>query len=163
METSPEVSEDVEVAMATEEMITMATDNDVIERGSSVLTTNEEVSSSTEVEGHGPVTMVTKEMGIGLRFLCAAHDYLGSVGQGWCVRDDGCLLKTLVTLLREELRQLTAHTHKTREVCLLHFSLHLSHISPPLQVLLRELEQCYYCLYGHPHKKAKVQPTLNVM
>ena len=29
-----------------------------------------------------------------------------------------------------------------------------------LQILLRELEQCYYCLYGHPHKKAKVSsPT----
>lgn len=110
METTLEVSKDVEVAMDTEEMITMATDSDVI-------TSNQEVSSNTE--GRGPAAMVTKEMGVGLRFLCAAHDYLGSVGLGWCVRDDGCLLKTLVTQLREELRQLTAHTHKTREVCLL--------------------------------------------
>ena len=25
------------------------------------------------------------------------------------------------------------------------------------QVLLQELEQCYYCLYGHPNKRAKIR------
>lgn len=114
METSPEVSVDVEVVMDTEETITMATKNDAIKNAP---TTTQEVSSSVRMEALGTVTMATKEMGVELRFLCAAHDYLGSVGQGWCVRDGGCFLKTMVARLREELRQLTAHTHKTREVC----------------------------------------------
>ncbi|CAI8055447.1 Calcineurin-binding protein cabin-1 [Geodia barretti] len=73
----------------------------------------------------------------GLQFLCDVHDYLGGGGQGWCVGDKGRILHILVCRLREELRQLTAHPPKTRVA------------------LLRELEQCYYCLYGHPHKKAK--------
>lgn len=49
-----------------------------------------------------------------LLFLQEAHRQLGSLG--WCVLDDGCLLKDMVDALRKELRILTAHTQKTREV-----------------------------------------------
>lgn len=31
------------------------------------------------------------------------------------------------------------------------------HVPLLLQVLLQELEQCYYCLHGHPHKRARAR------
>jgi hypothetical protein len=117
--------------------VAMVTDSVTIRGGSPAAMTNQESSGTSGTED-SVITMATSDqLEVSLRFLCAAHEYLGSSGQGWCVQDGGCLLTTVVVRLREELRVLSAHPHKTRET------------------LLRELEQCYYCLYGHPHKKAK--------
>ena len=41
-------------------------------------------------------------------------DYAYSMG--WCCRDGGCFLLTSVGVLRKELRALTAHSPKHREV-----------------------------------------------
>ena len=64
------------------------------------------------------VSMATGHEDTGMRaellFLQEAHRHLGSLG--WCVLDNGCLLKVMVDTLRKELRILTAHTQKTREV-----------------------------------------------
>ncbi|XP_065910594.1 calcineurin-binding protein cabin-1-like isoform X2 [Dysidea avara] len=72
-----------------------------------------------------------------VEFLKEAHDHLGTLG--WCSWDNGCLLSTSIQVLRKELRVLTAFSPQHREV------------------LLQELEQCYYCLYGHPRKVSKAK------
>ena len=123
-------------------------------------------TGSEEILGTPPSLSTNQEAGgevvgarWGLQFLSEVHQHLAAGGQGWCVGDKGRLLKIFVSRLREELRLLTAHPPKTREVG--HFSLPVSPLSAS-QALLRELEQCYFCLYGHPHKKAKVRLSLLV-
>lgn len=74
-----------------------------------------------ETERESPAPTANQEVAVagtrwGLQFLCEVHDHLGGGGQGWCVGDRGQLLKLLVSRLREELRLLTAHPPKTREV-----------------------------------------------
>ena len=49
-----------------------------------------------------------------LRYLQEAHGHLGSMG--WCCHDNGCFLKAMVCSLRRELRVLTAHPARVREV-----------------------------------------------
>eukprot|EP00731_Ephydatia_muelleri_P016867 Em0009g1291a len=78
-----------------------------------------------------------EELKLHLQFLKEAHGYLGSLG--WCCRDDGCFLQASVDTLRGELQVLSALPPKHRDI------------------LLQELEQCYYCLYGYPQKKAKAR------
>ena len=118
METSTVESEDTEDSVCP---VAMVTDSEAIRVSSPTATTNQETASATSgaEDSHAPsvITMVTSDqLEVCLRFLCAAHEYLGSSGQGWCVRDGGCLLKTMVARLREELRVLSAHPPKTREV-----------------------------------------------
>ena len=75
-----------------------------------------------ETDNEGAPGVTTNQEGgvsggsLGLQFLCEAHDQLGMVGQGWCVGEDGRLLKILVRRLREELHLLTTHPPRTREV-----------------------------------------------
>ena len=115
METSTVESED------TEDPVAMVTDSEAIRVGSPTATINQETTSGTSgaEDSHTPsvTTMATSDqLEVCLRFLCAAHEYLGSSGLGWCVHDGGHLLKTMVARLREELRVLSAHPPKTREV-----------------------------------------------
>uniref|UniRef100_A0A1X7UXN3 Calcineurin-binding protein cabin-1 MEF2-binding domain-containing protein n=1 Tax=Amphimedon queenslandica TaxID=400682 RepID=A0A1X7UXN3_AMPQE len=77
---------------------------------------------------------------VGLCFLKLAHDQLGSYS--WCCQDKGSFLLYIVSQLRTELMSLTNLTRNLREM------------------LLLELEQCYYCLYGYPSKKAKQKGLL---
>lgn len=127
VETNTGLSVDVEVAMDTEELTSFpaaakVTDNEAISSGAPTVTTNQEVSGAVvTMEERAPGGAVangdqTRGMEVGLQFLREAHEYLGSVGLGWCVHDGGCLLKTMVTRLRKELRVITAHPQKTREV-----------------------------------------------
>ncbi|XP_031557657.1 calcineurin-binding protein cabin-1-like [Actinia tenebrosa] len=69
-----------------------------------------------------------------LRFLRTAHDHLGR--RGWCCNNDGIFLLLCVDLLRE---QLSKPNFSSRDD------------------LVRDLEQCFLCLYGHPSKKAKLR------
>ena len=108
--------------------VAMVTDSVTIRGGSPAAMTNQESSGTSGTED-SVITMATSDqLEVSLRFLCAAHEYLGSSGQGWCVQDGGCLLTTVVVRLREELRVLSAHPHKTREV---HVSPHTLTPSPP--------------------------------
>ncbi|XP_077863764.1 calcineurin-binding protein cabin-1-like [Saccoglossus kowalevskii] len=75
-----------------------------------------------------------KLMPSSLMLLYRAHEYLG--GRGWCCNSDGYLLTFYVDVLQEEL--------KNREDAL-------------RQDMCLALEQCLYCLYGHPNKKAKAR------
>ena len=121
METS---AENVDVVMATEGTAgahaltaAMATSKDISKEDAPVTMSNEESGSEGQATD---VAMTTTSRllgaGVGLEFLREVHGYLGGAGQGWCVQDEGCLLKTMVGELRRELQILTAHSHKTREV-----------------------------------------------
>ncbi|XP_066932289.1 calcineurin-binding protein cabin-1-like [Clytia hemisphaerica] len=70
----------------------------------------------------------------GLQFLRTAHNHLAR--KHWCCHDDGVLLHCLVDELSSALHMSTG---KEREA------------------LSKELEQCFYCLYGNPCKKIKTK------
>ena len=103
METSTD-----DVAMETEPTpADMVTDDEA-----AIPTTNQ---ANEEDYTPNTMTMATRDQ-MELHFLSVAHECLGVSGQGWCVRDGGCFLKTAVVRLRDELRVITAHTPETREV-----------------------------------------------
>ncbi|XP_048581850.1 calcineurin-binding protein cabin-1 isoform X3 [Nematostella vectensis] len=72
-----------------------------------------------------------------LLFMRTAHDQLGR--RGWCCNNDGIFLLLYVEALTAELA--------------------ISH-TPNREELVRDLEQCFLCLYGHPSKKAKARGLL---
>ncbi|XP_075424588.1 calcineurin-binding protein cabin-1 isoform X2 [Ascaphus truei] len=73
-----------------------------------------------------------------LMLLNTAHEYLGR--RSWCCNSDGALLKFYVRVLQKELAASTNEdTHPYKEE------------------LETALEQCFYCLYGHPSKKSKAR------
>ena len=109
METNTEPSIDVVMETETKDPPVVAVETEV--GVSPPLTTNDDVL------GEGCRVSSTRW---GLQFLCEIHDHLGGGGQGWCVGDRGRILSILVARLREELRQLTAHPPKTREVLIHH-------------------------------------------
>ncbi|XP_063769079.1 calcineurin-binding protein cabin-1 isoform X3 [Pseudophryne corroboree] len=73
-----------------------------------------------------------------LMLLNTAHEYLGR--RSWCCNSDGALLKFYVRVLQKELAMSSKEdTHPFKEE------------------LETALEQCFYCLYGHPSKKSKAR------
>ncbi|XP_078360870.1 calcineurin-binding protein cabin-1-like isoform X1 [Oculina patagonica] len=71
-----------------------------------------------------------------LQFLRTAHEHLGR--RGWCCNNEGVFLLLKVEVLTEELAK---------------------PVVPGREELVRDLEQCFLCLYGHPSisKKAKAR------
>ncbi|CAH1273708.1 CABIN1 [Branchiostoma lanceolatum] len=74
-----------------------------------------------------------------LMLLNTSHEYLGR--RSWCCNSNGLLLKFYVTVLNEELKGLAEKSNAKS-------------LKDHLEM---SLEQCYYCLYGHPNKKAKAR------
>ncbi|XP_019641874.1 PREDICTED: calcineurin-binding protein cabin-1-like isoform X1 [Branchiostoma belcheri] len=74
-----------------------------------------------------------------LMLLNTSHEYLGR--RSWCCNSNGLLLKFYVTVLNAELKGLAEK----------------SNAKSLKEHLEMSLEQCYYCLYGHPNKKAKAR------
>eukprot|EP00057_Strongylocentrotus_purpuratus_P020780 XP_011675254.1 PREDICTED: calcineurin-binding protein cabin-1 [Strongylocentrotus purpuratus] len=73
-----------------------------------------------------------------LMLLENAHDYLGR--QTWCCNCDGALLKLYIRVLSTELGK---YSEDERH--------------PFFSDLKHTLEQCFFCLYGHPTKKTKTR------
>nr|XP_054757189.1 calcineurin-binding protein cabin-1-like [Lytechinus pictus] len=73
-----------------------------------------------------------------LMLLENAHDYLGR--QSWCCNCEGALLKLYIRVLSRELGKFSEDERHP-------FSSDLRHT----------LEQCFFCLYGHPTKKTKTR------
>ncbi|RMX51696.1 hypothetical protein pdam_00008112, partial [Pocillopora damicornis] len=69
-----------------------------------------------------------------LQFLRIAHEHLGR--RGWCCNNEGVFLLLKVEVLTKELAKATV---------------------PAREEMVRDLEQCFLCLYGHPSKKAKAR------
>lgn len=72
-----------------------------------------------------------------LQFLRTAHEHLGR--RGWCCNNEGVFLLLKVEVLTEELAK---------------------PVVTAKEELVRDLEQCFLCLYGHPSKKAKARGLL---
>lgn len=71
-----------------------------------------------------------------LMLLYNAHQYLGR--RSWCCNSDGALLLLYVNVLFKELRRpLQGQRHPFQED------------------LEQSIEQCFYCLYGHPSRKSR--------
>ncbi|XP_071511667.1 uncharacterized protein [Diadema antillarum] len=81
-----------------------------------------------------PVPMLPRS----LMLLENAHDYLGR--RTWCCNHEGGLLKLYIRVLWEELTRCPEGERHP-------FSSDLRHT----------LEQCFFCLYGHPTKRAKTK------
>ncbi|XP_072181988.1 uncharacterized protein [Diadema setosum] len=81
-----------------------------------------------------PVPMLPRS----LMLLENAHDYLGR--RTWCCNHEGALLKLYIRVLWEELTRCPEGERHP-------FSSDLRHT----------LEQCFFCLYGHPTKRAKTK------
>ncbi|XP_070531569.1 calcineurin-binding protein cabin-1-like [Ptychodera flava] len=77
-----------------------------------------------------------KLMPSSLMLLYTAHEYLGR--RGWCCNSDGYLLTFYVDVLQQELEMRVEKDALRQDLCL-------------------ALEQCFYCLYGHPNKKTKAR------
>ena len=60
--------------------------------------------------------------------------------RSWCTNADGALLHFIAEVVQEELSKYT-----------------LDEPHPFKSHLENALEQCYYCLYGHPNKRAKAK------
>ncbi|XP_038221203.1 calcineurin-binding protein cabin-1-like [Zerene cesonia] len=93
-----------------------------------------------EDQGRGRITTdkekdLEEDISDPLMLLFIAHEQLGS--RGWCIQSDGKLLHfildTIVPLLRTPA------------------------ISKCLEQVRQYLEQCVYCLYGHPERKQKLK------
>lgn len=69
-----------------------------------------------------------------LQFLRFAHEHLGR--RGWCCNNEGAFLFLQVEVLTAELAKPVVTAREE---------------------LVRDLEQCFLCLYGHPSKKAKAR------
>ncbi|KAI0212986.1 Calcineurin-binding protein cabin-1 [Lamellibrachia satsuma] len=71
-------------------------------------------------------------------FLDVVHEYLGR--RSWCVNCGGELLLAAVEVLMDELAKLNGDDAST--------------VGSGLEMTI---EQCFYCLYGHPNKRTKTK------
>lgn len=78
--------------------------------------------------------MPASNMAPSLQFLRTAHEHLGR--RGWCCNNEGVFLFLKVEVLTKELAKPVVTAREE---------------------LVRDLEQCFLCLYGHPSKKAKAR------
>ncbi|CAN7999066.1 unnamed protein product [Ixodes hexagonus] len=72
-----------------------------------------------------------------LMLLFTAHEYLGR--RSWCTTSDGVLLFLAIDVMTNELARNSATAHAFKED------------------LTNGIEQCFYCLYGHPSRRGKVK------
>ncbi|XP_064478265.1 calcineurin-binding protein cabin-1-like [Ornithodoros turicata] len=70
-----------------------------------------------------------------LMLLFTAHEYLGR--RSWCTSSDGVLLFLCVDVMINEIKKPSPH--------------------PFYEDIVMGLEQCFYCLYGHPTRRGKVK------
>ncbi|XP_078611978.1 calcineurin-binding protein cabin-1-like isoform X1 [Branchiostoma floridae x Branchiostoma japonicum] len=104
--------------------------------------TNVPLSAQDEEGKQDPAGEGTKQQSMlpsSLMLLNTSHEYLGR--RSWCCNSNGLLLKFYVTVLNEELKGLAEKSNAKS-------------LKDHLEM---SLEQCYYCLYGHPNKKAKAR------
>lgn len=95
-------------------------------------TSNNNVNSSSVISD-----VPVKNLSPSLKFLRTAHEHLGR--RGWCCNNEGAFLLLKVEVLTKELAKPVVNAREE---------------------LVRDLEQCFLCLYGHPSKKAKARGLL---
>ncbi|XP_055949732.1 calcineurin-binding protein cabin-1-like isoform X2 [Argiope bruennichi] len=83
------------------------------------------------------VDLLNTSMPSSLMLLFSAHEYLGR--RSWCTAADGLLLFHIINVCMAELQDNTGKSYLYKEE------------------LEAGLEQCIYCLYGHPHKRTRAK------
>ncbi|PRD36635.1 UNVERIFIED_CONTAM: Cabin1 [Trichonephila clavipes] len=83
------------------------------------------------------VDLLSSAMPSSLMLLFSAHEYLGR--RSWCTAADGLLLFHIIDVSMTELQDTTGKSYLYKEE------------------LEAGLEQCIYCLYGHPHKRTRAK------
>ncbi|GFT23499.1 calcineurin-binding protein cabin-1, partial [Nephila pilipes] len=83
------------------------------------------------------VDLLNSAMPSSLMLLFSAHEYLGR--RSWCTTADGLLLFHIIDVSMTELQDTTGKSYLYKEE------------------LEAGLEQCIYCLYGHPHKRTRAK------
>ncbi|GIY46166.1 hypothetical protein CDAR_570561 [Caerostris darwini] len=83
------------------------------------------------------VDLLNTSMPSSLMLLFNAHEYLGR--RSWCTAADGLLLFHIIDVCMAELQDSTGKSYLYKEE------------------LEAGLEQCIYCLYGHPHKRTRAK------
>ncbi|GBN00302.1 Calcineurin-binding protein cabin-1 [Araneus ventricosus] len=83
------------------------------------------------------VDLLNTSMPSSLMLLFSAHEYLGR--RSWCTAADGLLLFHIINVCMTELQDNTGKSYLYKEE------------------LEAGLEQCIYCLYGHPHKRTRAK------
>lgn len=86
---------------------------------------------------HGKTAGMTGAMPSSLMLFFTAHEHLGR--RSWCTLSDGVLLYLFVDVVMQELSKKSAIATAFYED------------------LNNGIEQCFYCLYGHPHRRGKVK------
>lgn len=85
--------------------------------------------------GDGDRASLGGTMPSSLMLLFTAHEYLGR--RSWCTSSDGVLLFLCVEVMIDETKKSASH--------------------PFHEDIAMGLEQCFYCLYGHPARRGKVK------
>lgn len=85
----------------------------------------------------GKTTGIIGAMPSSLMLFFTAHEHLGR--RSWCTLSDGVLLFLFVDVATQELSKKSAVANVFHED------------------LNNGIEQCFYCLYGHPHRRGKVK------
>ncbi len=67
---------------------------------------------------------------------------MSCIRSGWCLSCDGDLLLFVADVLTEELHRIDVNEEETH---------------PCRAEVEQMIEQCYYCLYGHPSKRTKAK------
>ncbi|XP_071040839.1 calcineurin-binding protein cabin-1 isoform X2 [Parasteatoda tepidariorum] len=80
---------------------------------------------------------LSSKMPSSLMLLFTAHEYLGR--RSWCTAADGLLLLHCIDVMMADLQDFKGNSYLYRED------------------LETGLEQCIYCLYGHPHKRTRAK------
>ncbi|GFQ82744.1 calcineurin-binding protein cabin-1 [Trichonephila clavata] len=83
------------------------------------------------------VDLLNSAMPSSLMLLFSAHEYLGR--RSWCTAADGLLLFHIIDVSMTELQDTSGKSYLYKEE------------------LEAGLEQCIYCLYGHPHKRTRAK------
>lgn len=102
----------------------------------SITPTPESDKSETSSQS-APVTVIQVGLPLSLQFLRLGHEALG--GRSWCISNDGLFLLLYVDVFLKCLKDNSLSMQRNRDK------------------LVQELEQCFFCLYGHPSKKAKAR------
>ncbi|XP_013404378.1 calcineurin-binding protein cabin-1 [Lingula anatina] len=73
-----------------------------------------------------------------LMLLTVAHEYLGR--KCWCTKSDGALLMFFIDVIKSRLKENGSERSRAYK-----------------EELDHAIEQCFYCLYGHPNKRTKAK------
>lgn len=98
---------------------------------------NREDATEGGADEQNAAATISAAMPSSLMLLFTAHEYLGR--RSWCTVSDGVLLFLSIEVMMKELANKFGTPHVFQED------------------IMNGIEQCFYCLYGHPSRRGKVK------